>query len=218
MWRTLGRALFANVRLLVAPSAEQIMAMPAPAEARRRWTTQEVRELMDREPGHWPRYELIDGELLVSPSPRLRHDRALMWLYDTIAPFVKSHGLGRISLSPADIGLEAESIVQPDLFLIPADQDAAAREWSDVTGLRLVIEVLSEGTARYDRGEKREYYQRNGVDEYWIVDLDARLVERWRPNDTRPEILRDRVIWDPAGASAALSIDLAELWAMARLE
>ena len=142
--------------------------MGMPAEAKRRWTAEDVRELMDRE--------------------------------------------------PADIALEPGSIVQPDLFLIPLEQDAAAREWSDITCLPLVIEVLSPSTAQQDRGRKREYFQRTGVDEYWIVDLESRVVERWRPNDERPEVERDRVAWQPAGAAAQLVIELVELWAAARLD
>jgi len=81
---------------------------------------------------------------------------------------------GRVAWSPGDIALEPESIVQPDLFLIPSEQDAVAREWSDVTRLPLVVEVLSASTARQDRRKKREHYQRTGVDEYWIVDLESR--------------------------------------------
>lgn len=192
------------------------MAMPAQAE--RRWTAAAVRQLMERQPGHWPRYELIDGELLVSPSPRLRHDRALMWLLEQLMSYVRSERLGRMGISPADISLEPESIVQPDLFVIPADQDAKAREWSDITSLPLVIEILSPSTARHDRGKKRMYYRRNGVSEYWIVDLDSRQAERWQPNEQRPEVVRDRLVWQPGGATAPLTLELAELWHAARLD
>ncbi len=72
-----------------------------------------------------------------------------------------------------------------------------ARDWRDITELRLVIEVLSPSTARYDRHLKRRRYQRARVSEYWIVDLDARLIERWRPDDQRPEILAERIVWQP---------------------
>ena len=63
-----------------------------------------------------------------------------------------------------------------------------------------------------DRVRKRELYQRQGVPEYWIVDLDARLVERWRPGDTRPEILGDRIVWQADGAGEPMTIELAEYW------
>ena len=55
---------------------------------------------------------------------------------------------------------------------------------------------------------KRRLYQREGVPEYWIVDVDARLVERWRPGDERPEILTTRLTWRPDPAAPALEIDL----------
>ena len=59
----------------------------------------------------------------------------------------------------------------------------------------LAIEILSPGTAARDRGQKREIYQRAGVPSYWIVDVDARLVEQWSPSDQRPEIIRESLEW-----------------------
>jgi Uma2 family endonuclease len=79
----------------------------------------------------------------------------------------------------------------------------------------LVVEILSPSTARTDRQQKRRIYQSEGVPEYWIVDLDARVVERWQPRDTRPEIITDILVWQPQREIAALSIDLVELFAEA---
>ena len=70
------------------------------------------------------------------------------------------------------------------------------------------MEVLSPSTARADRTVKRRLFQRTGVPEYWIVDLDARVVERWRPGDDRPEVLTDSLHWQPAAAAEPLRIDL----------
>ena len=78
----------------------------------------------------------------------------------------------------------------------------------------LFVEVLSPGTARYDRVVKRARYQRYGV-EYWIFDADARLVERWTPEAARPENLSDRLTWRVAGATITLTIHLPELFAEA---
>jgi Uma2 family endonuclease len=72
-----------------------------------------------------------------------------------------------------------------------------------------VIEVLSPTTARADRHVKRRLYQRERVPEYWIVDVDARLVERWRPEDQRPEILAEQLAWQPEPSQPPLVIDLA---------
>ncbi|MEO8227959.1 MAG: Uma2 family endonuclease, partial [Gemmatimonadota bacterium] len=80
--------------------------------------------------------------------------------------------------------------------------------WSDITSLLLVIEVVSPRSARYDRSVKRFCYQRAGVPDYWTVDLDARLVERWTPADTRPEIVTSAFRWQPDGAPVGLDIDL----------
>jgi len=78
--------------------------------------------------------------------------------------------------------------------------------------LLLAVEVLSPSSARNDRGHKRRYYQRNGLPEYWIVDLDSRLVERWRPDDTRPEVLTETLEWRPQGSAAPLVIELHTLF------
>ena len=77
----------------------------------------------------------------------------------------------------------------------------------------LAVEILSPSTARLDRQVKRRLYQRQGVPEYWIVDIDARLVERWRPADDRPEILTERLTWQPDPARPALGVDLGAYFA-----
>ena len=78
----------------------------------------------------------------------------------------------------------------------------------------LAVEVLSPSTARADRTVKRRLFQRVGVPEYWIVDVAAWLVERWRPGEDRPEILTETLSWHPApaGGGRPLVIDLAQLF------
>jgi Uma2 family endonuclease len=186
--------------------AEQIMAMPA--EVGRRWTAREVRQLIEENPLVTPRYELVDGELLVTPSPRLPHQLALGVLFVALSAYVDERKLGRVVQSPSDIELEPETITQPDVFVVPMDElRRAMKESLPIRKLLLAIEVLSPSSSRHDRVRKRPLYQRH-VPEYWIVDLDARLVERWRPNDARPEILTETLSWHPDGATTALTIDL----------
>ena len=114
--------------------------------------------------------------------------------------------------SPADIVLGPRTLVQPDLFVIHKDPARTIKHWSDVGVPVLAIEFLSPGTAARDRGAKRRIYQRAAVAEYWIVDLDACLVERWRPEDVRPEILSAELTWTPAPDAAPITLNLLHLF------
>ncbi len=96
--------------------------------------------------------------------------------------------------------------------MVPLIGGRRPREWAESQTPLLVIEVSSPATARYDRVVKRPAFQDAGVAESWIVDLDARLVERWCPADARPEIVIDRLQWLPAGAPVALDLDLRSLF------
>ncbi len=153
------------------------------------------------------RYELIDGELVVTPSPGNRHQMAVTILCARIFHALEqaSGSAARLLVSPADIQLGEEEILQPDLFIYRLDRPV--KDWRDITSLFVAIEILSPSTARYDRGLKRLRYQHARVPEYWIVDLDGRVVERWRPDDTRPEVLGERLNWR-SGDGAELDLDL----------
>ncbi len=180
------------------------MGMP---DAVRHWTREEVLAL----PDDGNRYELIDGELLVSPLPRALHQRSVVALYDRVGPYVRRHRLGVTGLAPADLDLQSCQAVQPDLFVVSLRADGRApMEWPEFGVPILVAEVLSPSTARHDRITKRRRYQRSGVGQYWIVDVDARVFERWCPEDDRPEIVADRIAWSPPEAPEPLVIDLVE--------
>ena len=179
----------------------------------KRWTREEVLAL----PDDGNRHELLEGELLLTPSPRGQHQRAILSLYRRIDPYVRLHRLGYTCLAPADLDFEAAEVLQPDLFVVPLVQGREPVEWPEFTVPFLIVEVLSPSTARYDRLTKRAFFQQRGVSDYWIVDVDARVVEHWRPEDTRPAILDQRVEWRPDPALPALVIELlayfAEVWA-----
>jgi Uma2 family endonuclease len=80
--------------------------------------------------------------------------------------------------------------------------------WTEIGRLLLAVEVLSPGTARYDRQVKRLRYQRQGIPEYWIIDLDSRIFERWRPGDDRPEVLHEALVWAPDSGKSPLRLDI----------
>ncbi len=183
--------------------------MPALAKS---WSPDEVRALQ-AEDSTWRRYELIDGELIMTNSPSVRHQTMVLELTFLIRGYLGMHGLGSVLNSPADIALDAYSIVQPDIFVTPAA--LAVKKWTDVTSLLLAVEVLSPSTARYDRVVKRRFFQSHGVPEYWVVDIDARVVERWRPIDDRPDIASESLQWQPDARIVPLTIDLVALFAAA---
>lgn len=189
----------------VAPAAPA-----APPFARRIWTPDEVRALTkDDRPS--PRYELVDGVLLVTPSPFAPHQRMVLELAILLKPYVDAHGIGETFISPADIALDATSLLQPDVFVVPPESRPKVR-WDSVRSLSLAIEIPSKGSYRTDRGRKRLFYQRHRVAEYWVVDLDARVVERWRPDDERPEVLIEHLLWAPRAEVAPLGVDLVALF------
>lgn len=205
-------ATMRDARLRFSRRAEHTMGMPAHA---RRWTAAEVRELSD-ESRPWPRYELIDGELLVTPAPRPAHQIVVGRLFSTLSPYVDAEQLGLALMSPADLELQAGTVTQPDVFVVPSafSHDAGPlREWSQVRGLLLAVEVISPSSVHYDRVTKRAFFQRAGVPEYWVVDPDARAVERWRPESRVPEMIRERLVWSPPGATAAFEMDLPAFFA-----
>ncbi|HEX9164841.1 MAG TPA: Uma2 family endonuclease [Gemmatimonadales bacterium] len=146
-------------------------------------------------PADGQRHELLDGEHVVTPAPSLGHQRVLRALYDRLADAIRDRPELELFWSPADLVLGPRTLVQPDLFVLRVDPGKPPATWAEAGVPVLAIEALSPGTASRDRGKKRRIYQGAGVAEYWIVDPGKRLIERWRPGDTQPEILTDRLVW-----------------------
>lgn len=174
------------------------------------WTREQVLEL----PDDGNRYELFDGQLVVTPSPAAPHQGVITLLLGRLLPYLKGEYRGWALTSPADLRLDGNQVAQPDIFVLPGH--ILPHAWDAAPLPVLAIEVSSPSSARYDRNFKRRYYQRAGVPEFWVVDPDARLVERWRPGDERPEVLDGDITWQPAADLPPLVIDLpalfVELW------
>jgi Uma2 family endonuclease len=180
------------------------MAMPARPSY---YTADMVREL----PDDGNRYEVVYGELLVTPAPRLGHQELAGRLYRHLGDYLRREPVGHVLFSPADISWDPSTLVQPDLFVAALDE-VRTMTWAKVQTLVLVVEILSPTTARYDRFTKRKRYQEAGVPAYWIVDEEARAVEQWTPALHFPEIARERVSWHPVGASTPFNLELEELF------
>jgi Uma2 family endonuclease len=171
------------------------------------WTADMARRL----PDDGNRYEVVYGELLVTPVPRLWHQTLVLRLAAALQAYLEQHtGIGIAFLSPADISWADDVLLQPDVFVAPVEQ-ARGLDWRGIRDLLLVPEVLSPSTPRHDRFTKRRRYQEAGVPLYWIVDGDARQVEVWTPDDAFPRIERDRLQWQPERAGAPFTLSLEEL-------
>ena len=178
------------------------MGMAAPTY----YTADLVRAL----PDDGNRYEVVHGELLVTPAPRALHQLVVQRLSTALDRYLGTHRVGQLFASPADISWGPDILVQPDLFVVDI-AEARTLDWSRMRHLLLAIEVLSPTTARADRFTKRRLYQEVGVGTYWIVDADARQAEVWTPDLAFPTIERKRLTWRPTGAPSPFAIQLAEI-------
>jgi len=123
------------------------------------------------------RYELIEGELLVAPSPSTYHQRIAGNLEYILREFMESRNLGFIYHAPCDVVLSEENVLQPDILFIVRERSEIITEENIQGPPDLVVEILSSSIAKRDRTHKRTLYARYGVREYWIVDPDERTVE-----------------------------------------
>ncbi len=125
------------------------------------------------------RYQILDGELCVTPAPGTQHQTVSMNLSVALGTHAQARGFGQLFAAPTDVILSDTTIVQPDLVFVARDR----RESVSARGIEgaptLVVEILSPSTAQTDRHTKRELYARFGVPCYWIVDADARAIEMY---------------------------------------
>ena len=134
------------------------------------------------------RYELLNGDLFLSPSPSELHQFLLSVLHLRIGSFARDRNLGKVYFSPFDVVLSDTDVVQPDLLFISSDRIEIITA-NDVQGAPdLVVEILSPGTADRDRTLKLDLYAKHGVKEYWIVDPDARTIMVLLQGENRFEV------------------------------
>ncbi len=158
------------------------------------------------------RYEVVHGELLVTPAPRAWHQELVGRLFYALRTYVDVAAADlHVFASPADISWSDDTLVQPDVFVVPRSE-ARTLDWRHVRELRLAAEVLSPSSTRADRFTKRRLYQERRVGVYWVVDGDERFVEVWTPDASFPSIERERLVWRPVGTQRVFAIRLEELF------
>ena len=147
--------------------------MSSAQPARRAWTYSDLVAL----PEDQLRHELIDGEHIVSPSPNTGHQTISLNLVRLLLPYLDQHRPGELLYAPFDVKLSPFTVLVPDLVYFTTERFARVVNEKHATAAPdLVVEILSPGTRRRDKGRKRAVYDREGVREYWIVDPEARSI------------------------------------------
>jgi Uma2 family endonuclease len=164
------------------------------------WTLEELHRL----PDDGNKYELVRGELFVTPPPSVRHEELAAVLGRILDSYVAASGLGRVH-RPRAVLRVLESEVEPDLMVRPAADRGV--DWTDAPLPILVVEILSDSTRRRDHVQKREFYLGAGVPEYWIVDGRQRSI-RVVQSARQDVVAAESLAWHPPGAVEPLVIDV----------
>ena len=129
---------------------------------------------------HFPedkRYEIIDGEVHMVPSPGPYHQDISWRLELTISTFVEKNGLGKIYHAPLDVVFSETDVVQPDIMFISKERLNIITEKNVQGAPDLIVEIISPTSEYRDRVIKRKLYSKYGVKEYWLVDLEKKEIE-----------------------------------------
>lgn len=164
------------------------------------WTLEELHRL----PDDGNKYELVHGELFVTPPPSVSHEELASLLARILDTYAAAAGLGRL-YRPRAVLRALDSEVEPDLMVrAPTGRNA---DWADAPLPILVVEILSDSTRRPDHVRKRDFYLEAGVPEYWIVDGEQRMIRVVRSGHA-DVLVAESLAWHPAGAGDPLIIDV----------
>jgi Uma2 family endonuclease len=166
-------------------------------------------------PDDGQRYELLQGELIVSPAPGRTHQRVLIKLLGMMGSALEAQeGLGEVGTAPFDVQLSPNDVVQPDLFVVLPDQADRYGERSFDGAPAFVLEVISPSSGTYDRIRKASLYVNSGVQEYWIIDPLGRriLVHDAGTGEPNPRIVTSGTL--TSRVVPTFTVDLGALFAI----
>ena len=164
--------------------------------------------MLDALPHDGNKYELVRGELFVTPAPSRMHEFVGARLARMLEPYVVAQGLGYVFRPRAVVRFEG-SEVEPDLLV--RREDAPHLDWDSAPVPSLVVEILSPTTRRRDRNQKRDLYLDAGVGEYWIVDAESATITVVRRGAT-DAVVNDVVRWSPSSATGSLELRLSDVF------
>ena len=128
-------------------------------------------------PNDGKRYEILEGELAVTPAPNLKHQTVSVNLIVLLSQHIREKDLGKLYHAPVDLILESTSILQPDLLFVAKARQGILTNRAVEGAPDLIVEILSPSTSRTDRVTKAQIYARHRVPAYWIVDPDQEIID-----------------------------------------
>ena len=139
-------------------------------------TAHDYREMPDGP----PYFQLIEGEIYMSPSPNWFHQEILTNLAEIFLHYLRKKRIGKIYFAPLDTFLTDLNVYQPDVVFVSNRRKSILKEDGVDGAPDFVVEILSPRTAKYDRGAKRDIYARTGVGEFWIIDPELKSIQVFR--------------------------------------
>jgi Uma2 family endonuclease len=136
-------------------------------------------------PDDGKRYEIIEGEVSVTPAPTPRHQTIQLRLGSLLLAYLDRSSMGRVFVSPIDLALSMVDVVQPDILFVARDRAHIIAKKNIVGIPNLIVEILSPSSTTRDQREKLKLYQRYGLPEYWIVDPETKRVAVYLFGDGR---------------------------------
>lgn len=171
----------------------------------KRWTLEELHSL----PDDGNKYELIHGELFVTPAPTDDHETILARLTRILDRYVEANDLGHV-YHPRAVFRFQGSEVEPDL-MVRQEAPGLGNAWERAPFPILIVEVFSPTTRRRDQQQKKDFYVEARIPEYWMVDPERRNVIVVRPPHERITV-SDTLVWRPLDEREALEIPLGDIF------
>ena len=137
------------------------------------------------------RVQLINDQLIMSPAPLITHADIIMLILRQLDSFVLKNNMGKVFVAPVDVYLDEKNVYQPDIIFINNERREIIHEDAIYGAPDLVIEVLSPGNKKYDKGKKKDVYLQSGVKEYWMIEPENFECAGYKNNNGKWDLIAE---------------------------